>query len=113
VKTLKISDEAHAKLTSLVGRLMAETGKTKTYCDAIEALLSKSVILSQELLDQVESFIKENAQLGYVDKEDFIQNAVRSKLMSMSDSLDISPIRERKRNNRQHKPAGSSSKSNV
>ena len=30
MKTLKISDEAHAKLTSVVGRLMAETGKTKT-----------------------------------------------------------------------------------
>jgi hypothetical protein len=29
LKTLKISDEAHAKLISVVGRLMAETGKMK------------------------------------------------------------------------------------
>ena len=80
MKTLKISDEAHAKLTSVVGRLMAETGKTKTYSDAIEALLSKSVLLSPELLGQVESFIKDNVQLGYAVKEEFIQDAIRSML---------------------------------
>ena len=65
---LKISDETHAKLTSVVGRLMAETGKMKTYSDAIETMLSKSVMLSPQLLDQVEIFMKENAQLGYATK---------------------------------------------
>jgi hypothetical protein len=65
LKTLRISDEAHAELTSVVGRLMAETGKMKTYSDAIEVLLNTSVILSPGLLDEVESFTKENAQLGY------------------------------------------------
>jgi hypothetical protein len=84
LKTLKISDEAHAKLTSVVGRLMAETGKMKTYSDAIEALLTKSVILSPELLDQVESFIKDNVQLGYTTKEEFIQDAIRFRLTSPS-----------------------------
>lgn len=58
MKTLKISDKAQAKLTSVVGRLIAETGKMKTYSDAIEKLLSRSVIWSPELLDQVGSFIK-------------------------------------------------------
>ena len=82
LKTLKISDEAHAKLTVVVGRLMAETGKMKTYSDAIEALLTKSVILSPELLDQVESFIKDNVQLGYTTKEEFIQDAIRFRLKS-------------------------------
>ena len=80
MKTLKISDEAHAKLTSVVGKLMAETGKMKTYSDAIEAMLSRSVILSPELLDEVESFIKANVQLGYVTREEFIQDAIRSRL---------------------------------
>jgi hypothetical protein len=75
VKTLRISDEAHAKLTSVAGRLIAETGKMKTYSDAIEAMLSKSVILSPELLDEVDSFIKENPQLGYTSKEEFLQDA--------------------------------------
>jgi len=84
LKTLKISDEAHAKLTSLVGRLMAETGKMKTYSDAIEALLSKSVILPPELLDHVESFIKGNIQLGYATKEEFIQDAIRFRLAGQS-----------------------------
>jgi Arc/MetJ-type ribon-helix-helix transcriptional regulator len=82
LKTLKISDEAHAKLTSVVGRLMAETGKMKTYSDAIEALLSKSVVLSPELLDEVESLVEENPQLGYATKEEFIQDAVRLRLIS-------------------------------
>ena len=85
VKTLKISDEAHAKLTSLVGRLMADTGKMKTYSDAIEALQSKSVMLSSELLDQVESFIEANVRLGYAMKEEFIQDAIRSRLDKSSE----------------------------
>jgi len=79
LKTLKISDEAHAKLTSVVGRLIAETGKMKTYSDAIEAILRKSVMLP-ELLDEVESFIRDNAELGYITKEEFIQEAVHFRL---------------------------------
>jgi hypothetical protein len=80
VKTLRISDEAHAKLTVVVGRLMAETGKMKTYSDAIEAILNKSVMLSPKILEEVESFIKENLRLGYTTKEEFIQDAIRSGL---------------------------------
>jgi hypothetical protein len=41
MKTLKISDQTHAKLTRIVGQLTAETGKIATYEDAICALLSK------------------------------------------------------------------------
>ena len=41
MKTLKISDQTHAKLTKIVGQLTAETGKIATYEDAICALLSK------------------------------------------------------------------------
>jgi len=82
LKTLRISDEAHARLTAVVGRLMAESGKTKTYSDAVEAMISKSVILSADLLKEVESFIKENLELGYATKEDFIQEAMRLRLAS-------------------------------
>ena len=84
MKTLKISDEAHAKLTSIVGRLMAETGKPKTYSDAIEALLSKSVLLSPRLLEEIENFIRRNAILAFVTKEEFVEDAVRSKLRTLS-----------------------------
>jgi hypothetical protein len=93
LKTLKISDEAHAKLTSVVGRLMAETGKAKTYSDAVEAILSNSVILSLELLDDVKSFIKKNVQLGYTTKEEFIQDAIRFKLMCFAEEK---PLRQSK-----------------
>jgi hypothetical protein len=43
---------------------MVETGEMKTYFDAIEAILNKSIMLSPELLDQVESLIRDNPQLG-------------------------------------------------
>jgi metal-responsive CopG/Arc/MetJ family transcriptional regulator len=36
--------------------------------------------LSAELLEETESFIKENAQLGYTTKEEFIEDAIRSRL---------------------------------
>ena len=61
MKTLRISDEAHAKLTSVVGRLMAETGKMKTCSDAIEAILNKSVMLSPEVLDHLDNLIEGNS----------------------------------------------------
>jgi len=77
---LKISDEVHARLTSVVGRLMAETGKMKTYFDAIEAMLSSCMMLSPELLDGVERFIKKNLQLGYTTRGEFIQDAIRPRL---------------------------------
>jgi hypothetical protein len=82
LKTLKISDRVHAKLTSVVGRLMAETGKMKTYSDATGAILNKPMVLSPDLLDQVEGFIKQNAQLGYNTKEEFVQGTVRIRLTS-------------------------------
>jgi len=34
---------------------------------------------------EVNSFIEENAQFGYVTKEDFVQDAVRSKLALLSE----------------------------
>jgi DNA-binding NarL/FixJ family response regulator len=54
----------------------------KTYSDAIEAILSRSVILSSESLDNVEAFLKDNLQLGYATKEEFIQDTIRIRLTS-------------------------------
>jgi hypothetical protein len=50
MKTLKISDEAHGKLTAILGTLIARTGRMQTYSDAIEAVLDKSVMLPSELI---------------------------------------------------------------
>jgi Arc/MetJ-type ribon-helix-helix transcriptional regulator len=80
MKTLRISDDVHQKLTTLLGELMAQTAKMQTYQDAIEAMLSQSVILPPELLKEVESFIQKNKRLGYTTKEEFVREAIRFKL---------------------------------
>ncbi|MCX8153577.1 MAG: ribbon-helix-helix domain-containing protein [Candidatus Bathyarchaeota archaeon] len=54
--------------------------KMQTYTDAIESLLSQSVILPSELLNEIQNFIDANKQLGYSTKEEFIRDAIRFKL---------------------------------
>jgi len=80
MKTLRISDDAHQRLTALLGELTAQTMKMQTYTDAIENLLSQSVILPQELLAQIEGFIEANKHLGYTTREELIRDAVRWRL---------------------------------
>jgi hypothetical protein len=80
VKTLKISDDIHQKLTALLGELMTQTSKMQTYQDAINALINESVILPQELLTQTQNFIEENKHLGFTTKEEFIRDAIRFRL---------------------------------
>ena len=77
MKTLRISDDVHQKLTALLGELTAQTMKMQTYQDAIEALLSQSVILPPELLNEIEEFIEKNRHKGYTRKEEFIRQAIR------------------------------------
>ena len=80
MKTLKISEDIHQKLTALLGELMSQTSKMQTYQDAINALINESVILPQELITQTQNFIDENRQLGYTTKEEFIRDAIRFRL---------------------------------
>ena len=80
MKSLRISEDVHQKLTGLLGELTAQTKKTQTYQDAIEALLKDSVLLPPELLAQTESFVEENRQLGFTTKEELIRDAVRYRL---------------------------------
>ena len=80
MKTLKISEDIHQKLTALLGELMSQTSRMQTYQDAINALLNESVILPQELLTQAQVFVEENRQLGYTTKEEFIRDAIRFRL---------------------------------
>lgn len=80
MKTLKISDDIHQKLTALLGELMTQTSKMQTYQDAINALINESVILPQELLTQTQNFIEENKHLGFTTKEEFIRDAIRFRL---------------------------------
>ncbi|MGB9676744.1 MAG: ribbon-helix-helix domain-containing protein [Candidatus Bathyarchaeales archaeon] len=80
MKTLRISDDAHQKLTALLGELTAQTMRMQTYTDAIESLLSQSVILPSELLADVERFIEANRNLGYTTREEFVRDSVRWRL---------------------------------
>ena len=80
MKTLKISDGIHSKLTSLLGELTAETSKMQTYQDAINALLNESVMLPPEVIAQTQNFIEENKQMGYTTKEEFVRDAIRYRL---------------------------------
>ena len=96
MKTLRISDKAHRKLTATVGTIMAQTGKMQTYQDAIEAMLNQSVILPPELLAQVQNFIEENKHLGFTTREEFMRDAARWRLKFLNeDSEHIEIPREK------------------
>jgi Arc/MetJ-type ribon-helix-helix transcriptional regulator len=88
MKTLRISDSAHEKLTQLLGDLTAQTKTLQTYTDAIESLLSNSVILPPELLAEVENFINKNKQRGYTTREEFIREAIRFQLDWLNDEYE-------------------------
>jgi len=85
MKTLRISDDAHQKLTAMLGEITAQTMKMQTYTDAIESLLSTSVSLPPELLNEAQSFVEENRQLGYTSREEFIRDAIRTQLRFVKD----------------------------
>jgi Arc/MetJ-type ribon-helix-helix transcriptional regulator len=85
MKTLRISDDAHQKLTAMLGEITAQTMKMQTYTDAIENLLSTSVNLPPELLNETQSFIEANRNLGYTSREEFIRDAIRTQLRLIKD----------------------------
>lgn len=41
MKAIKISDQTHARLTAVLGKLIAKSSKIKTYEDTVVALLDK------------------------------------------------------------------------
>ena len=84
MKTLRVSDSAHRKLTRWLGQMMAESGKAKTYSDVLEALVSRAVLLSPELVEHVEEFIEGNKKFGYVTREEFFREAANEKITESS-----------------------------
>ena len=94
MKTLRITDDVHQKLTGLLGELTAETMKMQTYTDAIKSLLEQSVILPPELLAQVEDFVRENKNLGYTTREEFFRDATRWRLKSLSERIECVEMRK-------------------
>jgi len=55
MKTLRVSDDVHRELTRLLGEMMAQSGKPQTFSDVIEDLISRSVLLSPEMLGHVKA----------------------------------------------------------
>jgi len=96
MKTLRISDDVHEKLTALLGELMVQTSKMQTYQDAIEAMLSQSVILPPELLIEIENFIEKNKQLGFTTREEFMRDAARWRLRFLSNEYEYVEVRKEK-----------------
>jgi hypothetical protein len=94
MKTLRITDDVHQKLTALLGELTTQTMTMQTYTDAIEALLKESVILPPELLAQIENFIENNKQLGFTTKEEFIRDAARWRLRYLTGTYEYIEIRK-------------------
>jgi Arc/MetJ-type ribon-helix-helix transcriptional regulator len=92
MKTLRVSDDAHQKLTAMLGEITAQTMKMQTYTDAIENLLSQSVILPPELLNEIQGFIEENKQLGYTTREEFIRDAIRYRLRFLRNQYEYIEI---------------------
>jgi Arc/MetJ-type ribon-helix-helix transcriptional regulator len=92
MKTLKISDDVHQKLTSMLIELMSQTNKMQTYQDAIVAMLNQSVILPPELLAQIQNFIEENKHLGFTNREEFIRDAMRWRLKFLNEDSEYIEI---------------------
>jgi hypothetical protein len=92
LKTLRISEDVHQKLTGLLGELTAQTNKMQTYQDAIEALLEESVMLPPELLVQIGSFVEENKHLGFTTKEELIRDAIRFRLTMLKGEYELIEI---------------------
>jgi len=77
MKTIRIDDETHERLTATLGLLMTQTKRMVTYSEAIETLLNSSITLNPNLIAEVEKYINENKQQGYLTKEEFIAEATR------------------------------------
>jgi len=80
MKTLRIEDDAHAKLTALVGELTAQSGKMQTYADAIKKVLESSIILPENLLREISQAIRNGRLIGYTTTTEFVRDAVRRRL---------------------------------
>jgi hypothetical protein len=77
MKAIKISDQMHLELTAIVGELTAESCQIKTYGDAVDALIHRSVVLPTEVIQEIDAFTKNNPQFGCSTKEEFLRGAAR------------------------------------
>lgn len=63
---------------------MAMTGKTQTYDNIMEALISQSIFLPTELLKNIDEALSANKTEGITTREEFIKDAVTTLLKNLS-----------------------------
>jgi Arc/MetJ-type ribon-helix-helix transcriptional regulator len=80
MKTLKVQEEIHEKLTTLVGELTAESGKLQTYADVLTKLLETSIVLPEDLVKEIGAMVVNRRAIGYTTIADFVRDAVRRRL---------------------------------
>jgi len=80
MKSIRIEDDIHTRLTALVGELTAESGRMQTYADAIAKMLDTSVVLPEDLIKKIKDLIKERKLIGYKNHLEFVRDAVRDRL---------------------------------
>lgn len=85
MKSIRIEDDIHERLTSLVGELTAESGKMKTYADAIQNLLGTSVVLPKDLVVRIQELISQGKLIGYKNHIDFVRDAIRDRLKQIKE----------------------------
>jgi hypothetical protein len=93
MKAVKISDQVHGELTAIVGQLTAESCQIKTYEDAIESLVHRSVVLPPEFIQEIETFIKNNKEFGFLTKEEFLKTAGRWLINHLKKEHSLSAVR--------------------
>jgi hypothetical protein len=81
MKTLKISNDVHRKLT---------------YQNAIKAMLNRSVILPTELLAEIENLMEENKHLGYTTRGEFIRDSARWRLKFLKKEYEYAEVPKEK-----------------
>ena len=86
-----IFDQNHAELTRIAGQLTAESRKIKTYQEAFDAVLHRSIILPPEFLSEIEAFLEKNKQAGYVTKEEFLKEAARLLMEQVNRNIKVAP----------------------
>jgi hypothetical protein len=55
-------------------------------------MLNQSVILSTELLEEIENFVEENKHLGFTTREEFIRDAIRWRLKFLNEDSEYVEI---------------------
>jgi hypothetical protein len=83
MKAIKITDDVHARLTGILGLLMAKSRKPQTYADALRALTTQAILLPEEMVSHIKDIVA-NKDLGYTSLEEFVKDAVRDKLEAVT-----------------------------